>query len=132
LGPNPKELTKFLRRLPKPTKVVLEACHVWERFYEAAVSTGAEVILSHPRTTRMVAEASIKTDKVDSAALANLLRLDSIPQTYVPPPEIRALRKLYFERDFYTRTRSSIMRHAYARLAENGVDYKKSLLQHKP
>jgi transposase len=131
-GPDPKELTRFLRRLPKPTKVVLEATNVWERYYEAARSTGAAVLVSHPRTTRMIAEASIKTDKVDSSALANLLRLDSIPQTYVPPREVRTLRRLYFERDFYTRTRTSIMRHAYARLAERGVDYSKGVLQHKP
>jgi transposase len=131
-GTSPMELKRFLSRLPKPTKVVLEACHLYERFYEIALSTGAEVVVSHPRTTRMIAEASIKTDKVDSAALANLLRLDSIPRMFVPPPEVRALRKLYLEREFYTRTRTSIMRHAYARLAEHGVDYGKAVLQHKP
>jgi transposase len=131
-GPSPKELTRFLSQLPKPTKVVLEACNLWEPFYEAAVSAGAAVVLSHPRTTRMIAEASIKTDKVDSAALANLLRLDSIPLTFVPPPEIRALRKLYLERSFYTRTKSSIMKHAYSRLAERGIGYRKGALQHRP
>jgi transposase len=94
-GPDPNELTEFLGRLPKPVKVVLESCSVWERYYETAVSTGATVVLSHPRTTRLIAEASIKTDKVDSAALARLLRLDSIPLAYVPPPNIRALRKLF-------------------------------------
>jgi transposase len=108
-GPKPKELTRFLSRLPKPTKVVLEVCSVWERYYEAAVSTGADVVVSHPPRTRLIAEASIKTDKVDSAALANLLRLSSIPLTFVPPPEVRALRRLYLERDFYARRKSSIM-----------------------
>jgi transposase len=131
-GPSPRELKRFLSRLPKPTKVVLEACAVWERYYEAAVSTGAEVVVSHPRTTRMIAEASIKTDKVDSAALANLLRLDSIPLAFVPPPKIRALRKLFIERSFYTRIKSSIMRHAYSRLAERGIDYEPGVLQHGP
>jgi len=67
-GSNPKELTTFLHRLPRPTKVVLEARSVWERYYEVAVSTGAEVVVSHPLRTRLIAEASIKTDKVDSAA----------------------------------------------------------------
>ena len=131
-GPTPKELKKFLSRLPKPTKVVLEATSVWERFYEAALSTGAEVVVSHPRTTRLIAEANIKTDKVDSAALANLLRLDALPLTYIPPPNIRALRKLYLERSFYTRTKSSVMRHAYSRLAESGIVYGKGALQHRP
>jgi hypothetical protein len=79
LGPNPKELRSFLTRLPKPTKVVLEACPVWERYYEAAVSTGAALVVSHPQTTRMIAEASIKTDKVDSAAHANQLHFTHFP-----------------------------------------------------
>jgi transposase len=130
-GPKPNELKRFLSRLPKPTKVVLEACPVWEQFYDAAVSAGADVVVSHPLPARLIAEAGIKTDKVDSAALANLLRLNSIPQTYVPPTEIRILRKLYVERDFYTRIKSSVIRHAYSRLAERGVDYGKGALQHK-
>jgi transposase len=131
-GPTPKELTRFLSRLPKPTKVVLEACAVWERYYEAEASTGAEVVLSHPRNTRLIAEASLKTDKVDSAALANLLRIDSIPLAYIPSPDIRALRKLYREHCFYARAKSTMMRHAYSRLAERGVDYTKGVLQHRP
>jgi transposase len=131
-GPRPTELTKFLTGLPKPTKVVLEACPFWERYYEAAVSTGAEVVVSNPRNTRLIAESSLKSDKVDSSALANLLRLNAIPLSYVPPPEIRALRKLYVEHRFYTQVRASISKHAYARLAERGIDYAPMVLQHKP
>jgi transposase len=130
-GPAPKELISFLRRLPKPTKVVMEACSVWERYYKAAKSTGAEVVLSHPLKTRMIAEASIKTDKVDSATLANLLRLNSIPLVYIPDPQVRALRKLYLDRLFYARIRTSVMRHVYSRLAERGIDYKRDELQHR-
>ena len=131
-GPAPKELKKFLARLPKPTKVVLEACAAWERYYEAAASTGAEVVLSHPLKTRLIADASIKTDKADSAALARLLRLDSIPLTYAPSPEIRALRRLYREHEFYTRMKTSAMRRAYSRLGDVGIDYSKGVLQHRP
>jgi transposase len=130
-GPTPKELVGFLRRLPKPTKVVLESCSVWERYYEAARSTGADVVVSHPRTTRMIAEASLKTDKVDSATLANLLRLDSVPLVYIQTPEIRELRKLYLDRRFYTRTKTTISQHAYARLGQHGIDYKRNAMQRK-
>jgi transposase len=131
-GPSPNELRKFLSRLPKPTKVVIEACATWERYYEAAASAGAEVVLSHPLKTRLIADASIKTDKADSEALARLLRLDSIPSTYIPSPEIRALRRLYREHEFYSRIKTSTMRRAYSRLADVGVDYSKGGLQHRP
>jgi transposase len=130
-GSTPKELVRFLGRLPKPTKVVIESCSVWERYYEAARSTGADVVVSHPRTTRMIAEASLKTDKVDSATLANLLRLDSVPLVYIQNPELRELRKLYLDRRFYTRTKTTISQHAYARLGQHGVDYKRNAMQRK-
>jgi transposase len=130
-GPAPKELVRFLRRLPKPTKVVLESCSIWERYYEAARSAGADVVVSHPRTTRMIAEASLKTDKVDSATLANLLRLDSVPLVYIQNPELRELRKLYLDRRFYTRTKTTISQHAYARLGQYGIDYKRNAMQRK-
>ena len=64
LGAGPKELVGFLRKVPAPATVVLEACSVWERYYEAAKSTGAEVFLSHPLKDRIIAEASIKTNKI--------------------------------------------------------------------
>ena len=124
-GASPRELKRFLSRLAKPTKVVLEACAFSDRLYEAAVSAGAQVVVSNPRKTRMIAESSIKTDTVDSVTLANLLRLDSVPQTYVPRPEIRKFRRLYLERRYYVQLRLSLMRHAYSRLWEHGIDYAK-------
>jgi transposase len=130
-GHTGKELKNFLSKLPKPTRVVLEACAVWERYCEAAISTGAEVVLSHPLETRLIAGASIKTDKLDSAALATLLRLDSIPLAYVPSLEARGLRRLFREHDFYTRTKTSVIRRAYARHATVGIDYSKGALQHR-
>jgi transposase len=111
---------------------VLEACGAWERYYEADTSTGAQVVLSHLLKTRLVADASIKTDEVDSAALARLLRPDSIPLTYIPSPDVRALRRLYREHEFYSRMKTSTMRRAYSRLADVGIDYSKGVLQHRP
>jgi transposase len=130
-GPTREELTDFLSELPGPKKVVLEACSFWERYYEAAASTGAEVVVSHPLKTRLIAEASLNTDKVDSEALAHLLRVDSVPTAYVAPPEIRALRHLVLERLFYTRKRTDFLNHLYARLAKHGVHYEAGALQHR-
>lgn len=130
-GPTREELTGYLDGLPGSKKVVLEACTFWERYYEAATSAGAEVTVSHPLKTRLIAEASLKTDHVDSEALANLLRVDSIPAAYVAPPEIRALRHLVLERLFYTRKRTDFLNHLYARLAQRDVHYESGVLQHK-
>jgi len=72
LGPGDPELIKFLESLSGPKRVVLEASNVWEHIYDAAASTGAEVLLANPAKTRFIAEATLKTDRVDSEALALL------------------------------------------------------------
>jgi transposase len=40
----------------------------------------------------MIAEAKIKTDKIDAKTLVELLRGNFLPTSYVPPKEIRELR----------------------------------------
>ncbi len=59
-----------------------------------------DVTVSHQRKTRYIAEARIKTDRVDSQALAELLRLNSLPESYVPPPDIAVLREKVRRRSF--------------------------------
>jgi transposase len=57
-----------------------------------------ELIISNPLRTRAIAEAKIKTDKVDSRVLAELLRADYLPTVWQPGPEIRRLRRLTHRR----------------------------------
>ncbi len=45
---------------------------------------GAQVVLAHPGKVRAIAEARIKTDKIDSEILAHLLRADLIPKATAP------------------------------------------------
>ena len=45
----------------------------------------AEVGVSNPLKTKAIAEAKIKTDKVDAEVLAQLLRCDFLPRVWEPP-----------------------------------------------
>lgn len=130
-GPTDRELVEYLQSLPRPTRVALEACSVWQHFYDAAESTGAQVVLSNPLKTRLIAEANLKTDRVDSEALATLLRGNLLPTSYAPPPEVRALRSLVHERIFYRRKATAIMVHAYAQLLRRGIEYEDRILVHR-
>lgn len=128
-GATDAELIEFLDRLPGRKHVVLEACALWEHFYDAAARTGASVVLSNPYKTRLIAEASLKTDRVDSEALANLLRLNSVPESYAPPPEIRALRRLVRERVFYRQKAGSVKNRIYSVLLRRGIEYRDAVLR---
>ncbi len=117
IGPTTTELTAFLRGLPGTKHVVMEPCTIWEPLYESLEEEGIETLLTNPLRTRLIADATIKTDRVDSQALATLLRLQAIPQIFVPDAETRsALRHLVRERYFYRRKATSVLNRAYAQL----------------
>jgi len=63
-------------------------------------SEGFRVEVSHPKKTRYIAEARIKSDKVDSRAIAELVRHDALPKSYMSPPEIAVLREKVRRRAF--------------------------------
>lgn len=130
LGPSKEELVRYLQGLPgEEKKVVLEACSMWEAYFDAIEESGAEATLSNPLKTRLIAEATIKTDKVDSATLALLHRLDAVPTAFAPPPEIRRLRHLVRDRLFYRRKTSTVMNHTYGQLIHRGIPYDAGFLR---
>jgi transposase len=131
LGPSDQELVDLLARLPGSKHVALEACTVWEHYFDAARATGAEVVLSHPRKTRLIAETSLKSDKVDSEALATLLRLNALPRAFPPMGKSRELRDLVRERLFYLSKQHAIRNHLYTYLLRKGIPYEDRLLMLK-
>jgi transposase len=129
LGPSTSELLEFLRTLPGPKRVAMEPCTIWEPLHDALTSAGAEVTLANPLRTRLIADATIKTDKVDSEALATLLRLQALPVVWVPPGEIRALRHTVRERVFYRQKLTAVMNHIYAQLIRRNILYPDQVLR---
>jgi transposase len=81
-----RELERIFKDIDD-TKIAMEACYCWQPVYELLESMGHEVKLAHPMRTRIIAEAKIKTDALDSEALAHLLRANLLPTSYVPPKE---------------------------------------------
>ncbi len=121
-------LTEYLNRFPVPKHVVLEACHVWPHVYDAAKSTGAEVTLAHPYKVRVISEASLKSDRVDSEALARLLLLRSVPMAFAPETPVRELRQLVRDRVFYLQKERDVKNHIYSVLLRKGLPYTDGLL----
>jgi transposase len=131
LGPTDSELTEFLDSLPGIKHVALEACAMWEHYFDVARASGADVVLSNPYKTRLIAEATIKTDKVDSESIATLLRLHSLPTVYTPTPELRALRLLVRDRVFFARKTHDLQNHIYYFLVRRGIAYEDGVLRHR-
>lgn len=109
-------------------RAVIESTGVWQYVYDTIASKGIDVVLGNPLKTRLIAESKVKTDKIDSEILAQLLRADMIPESYVPPKEIRKLRKLVRERVLLKKITTSLRNHIYAELIRRGIEYKSRCL----
>jgi transposase len=78
--------------------------------------------LAHPSKVRAIAEASIKTDKIDSEILAHLLRADLIPRAYAPSKETRALKRVLRQRLFLVQLCTMVKNRIRALLAQHQVE----------
>jgi transposase len=67
------------------------------------------------------AKQHVKTDKVDAIVLAQLLRMEYLPESYVPGEEMRDLRTLVRHRAGLVRIRTSLKNRVHALLTMEGV-----------
>ena len=92
----------------KVNKVGMESSNQVAPLYRQLISKGYCVSVSHPKKTRYIAEAKIKSDRVDSKAIAELVRLDALPLAYMPDRETALLREKVRRRAFLVRERVKI------------------------
>ena len=48
-----------------------------------------DVTVAHPKKINQIVDTDKKTDRVDAKELARMLRLNSVPESYVPTEEVR-------------------------------------------
>ncbi len=87
---------------------VLEASRNWTVMHDWLEGIVDEVHLAHPLKVKAIAEAKIKTDKIDAGVLAHLLRCDLLPEAYVPSQAGRQARGVLRQRMFFVRIRTMV------------------------
>lgn len=103
-GNHPDSLASFLGKHGGPERAsVLEATRNWCVMHDWLEELTGRVTLAHPLKVKAIAEAKIKTDKIDATILAHLLRCDLIPAAYVCSPAARVLKNLLRHRMFLVR-----------------------------
>ncbi len=112
---------ELIERVEGNSKVVVEASSVSTPIYDYLDDAGFDVVVAHPLKTKAIADAKIKTDKIDSRILADLLRADLIPESYVPDKNIRDMRVLVSHRVSLVKQRTSLKNRIHAVLAREGV-----------
>ena len=92
------------QHVPQETYAVLEATRNWPFMYDLLADHVSRVELAHPKEVKAIANAAVKTDRIDAGVLAHLARLRYLPTAYAAPKEFRDLR-------LYTRHRSWLIKH---------------------
>jgi transposase len=106
---SPKGFAQMLARWPNP-RVVFEASMNWHWLFEVLEEClpTERITLANPFKTRIIAEAQVKTDKVDAKILALLLRAGLISAVHIPARATRERKEVLRQRCFFVRQRTML------------------------
>jgi transposase len=117
----PEALRLFAESLCAYDEVALEATcntHAIARLLERQVG---RVVVSNPTKTRAIAEAKVKTDKVDAQVLAQLLAAGFLPSVWIADDDTHALRRQVARRAHIVRQRTRLKNRVQSILHRNLV-----------
>ena len=119
IGVTPEALREWAAGLRGDDQVALEATGNSDAIATLLTPLAGRVVVSNPSKTRAIAEAKVKTDKVDARILAQLLAADFLPPVWLPDERTRSLRRQVTRRAHLVRQRTRIKNQVHAILARN-------------
>jgi len=115
--------------------------HSWIGAMEATLFTGwiydflkpyaKELKVAHPAMLKAISASKKKNDRDDAERIADLLRCDLLPESYMAPQEIRKLRRVLRYRSLMVREAVKMKNKAAGLLMEVGAEYNKKRLHTK-
>jgi transposase len=102
------EFEAALTGLKEPISAVFEATRNWTVVDQLLEGLVQERHMAHPLKVKLIAQARIKTDKLDSLVLAQLLRTGFLPESYRRPPAQRSDLEVLRQRLFFVRQQTAI------------------------
>ena len=116
---SPERLREFAQTVRRSDRVALEAMMNTAAIAGLLGERAGEVVVSNPFKTRVIAEAKIKTDKVDARVLAELLAADYLPAVWQADEGTKALRRQVGQHIALVRQRTRVKNQLQAILARN-------------
>jgi transposase len=87
---------------------------MWMRIHDTLEDNGIDTVLANPYRTKIIAQAKIKSDKLDARILSDLLRTGLVYESYVPIKEFREKRSLVKHRIVLSRTKTKLANKIHA------------------
>lgn len=103
-GNNLEEVSDFCSTLTGTENVVLEPVLNYLWLLDHLEPYVSSVHVATPHKVRIIAESKCKTDRYDSRMLAELLRINFLPESWIPPVELRSLRNIIRQRHRLVKT----------------------------
>lgn len=100
---NKDEITKFVKQFNnQPITLALEPVSQWYYYADLLERLDVDVHLTHSKKVKAISD-KVKTDKIDSNTLCELLRVGWLPEAYLSPRKVRGWKE-------QTRFRVSLVR----------------------
>lgn len=124
-------LTEWLQTLPRPWSGGLEATMFSHWIYAYLKPHAAALYMGHPAKMKAIQAGKKKSDKMDARTIADLLRCDAFPKSFVISPELGRLRQQLRFRQLVVKQQVAMMNRTAGLLMEAGVEYERRRLHGK-
>ncbi len=113
---------QYFDSIPGQHKTTVESTMTWYWLNDLLSSINIPLTLAHAKYVKAIAYAKVKTDKVDSHTLAQLLRMDYIPEAYKISKDKRVLRDALRARLKIVQRHTSVTNSMHLLLAKYNYD----------
>lgn len=124
-------LEVWAREMAAPWKGAMEATMFSSWIYDFLKPFAWELKVAHPEMLKAITVAKKKNDRADAERIADLLRVDLLPECYMAPAEIRELRRILRYRNLVVRMGVKTKNKMSGLLMEVGAPYNKKRLHGK-
>jgi transposase len=128
VGSTRRELDAWIRTLPQPRTIAMEATMFTGWIYDHLLPHAEQVKVAHPLMLRAIAAAKRKNDKIDAGKIADCLRCDFLPECHMASTEIRDRRRTLRYRGLLVKQMVQMKNRVSGLLMETGVSYNKRRL----
>lgn len=124
-------LRQWVEELPNPWMGTLEATIFTGWIYDFLKPHAVELKVAHPAMLKAITAAKKKNDRADAEKLADLLRVNLLPECTMMSEELRELRRILRYRNMVVRTAVKMKNKISGLLMEVGAPYNKRRLHGK-
>ena len=128
IGSTRRELDAWVKTLPQPRMIAMEATIFTGWIYDHLLPHAEKVKVAHPLMLRAIAAAKKKNDRIDAGKIADCLRCDFLPECHMASTEIRDRRRTLRYRNLVMRQMVQMKNRVSGLLMESGVSYDKQRL----